>query len=52
MGAPFPLIPVEAGTQSFGRTRDGDRPDRNEAKDSVRGSHWVPASAGMSGEYI
>ena len=50
MAPSFPLIPAEAGTQSFGRTRDSVRLDRNEAKGSVRGSHWVPASAGMSGE--
>mgnify|MGYP007088347741 CR=1 FL=1 len=51
MGFPFPLIPAEAGTQSFGRICDSVHLDRNEAKGSVRGSHWVPASAGMSGEY-
>jgi len=50
MSVPFPLIPAEAGTQSFGLTRDSDRLDRIEAKGGVRGSHWVPASAGMGGE--
>ena len=49
MGSPFPLIPAEAGAQSFGRSRDSNRLDRNKAKGGVRGSHWVPASAGMSG---
>jgi uroporphyrin-III C-methyltransferase len=33
--AQIPLIPAEAGTQVFGQI--------------ARGSHWVPASAGMSG---
>jgi len=50
MAPPVPLIPAEAGTQSFGIKRDSDRLDRIKAKGSVRGSHWVPASAGMSGE--
>ena len=51
MGPSFPLIPAEAGTQSFGCMRDGGCLNRIEAKVGVRGSHWVPASAGMSGEY-
>ena len=50
MGSPFPLIPAEAGTQSFGRIRDSGCLNRIEASRGVRGSHWVPASAGMSGE--
>ena len=45
-----PLIPAEAGTQSFGLMRRSDCFDGMEAKSGVRGSHWVPASAGMSGE--
>ena len=51
MAPSFPLIPAEAGTQSFGRKRDSSYLNHNEAKGGVRGSHWVPASAGMSGEY-
>jgi hypothetical protein len=50
MSPSFPLIPAEAGTQSFGCTRAGGCLKRIEARGGVRGSHWVPASAGMSGE--
>ena len=50
MASLIPLIPAEAGTQSFGLKRDSNRLDRLKAKGGVRGSHWVPASAGMSGE--
>ncbi len=51
MAPSFALIPAEAGTQSFGRIRAGSCFGRITAKGNMRGSHWVPASAGMSGEY-
>jgi len=51
MGSPFPLIPAEAGTQSFGLCRNANPLERRMADGGMRGSHWVPASAGMSGEY-
>ena len=49
MGSPLPLIPAEAGTQSFGCAHGGGDFNHHQAKGGARGSHWVPASAGMSG---
>ncbi len=44
-----PLIPAEAGTQSFGPVRIGKSLSPFRFKSRACGSHWVPASAGMSG---
>ncbi len=44
-----PLIPAKAGTQFFGPTgsiRDTQEPIR---RTCASRKHWVPASAGMSG---
>ena len=41
-----PLIPAEAGTQPFGSIRIA-KPFQSKRR--ACGSHWVPASAGMSG---
>ena len=44
-------IPAKAGTQSFGRvTVSLDAPPPTPAARASR-KHWVPAFAGMSGEY-
>jgi len=49
MIASHPLIPAEAGTQSFGHSRYIRRSNAVHTGAAVAQT-WVPASAGMSGE--
>ena len=47
----FPCIPAKAGTRSFGRGfASPDAPPPTPAAHASQ-KHWVPALAGMSGEY-
>jgi len=46
----FPLIPAKAGIQSFHTTGQGSA--TSIIGESNRPKNWVPAFAGMSGEFL